>query len=162
MPDAVSPSFQRHYGLDWLRIGAFAILILYHVGMVFGALAVPRQARRRMVGGGADDGVQPVAAVAAVRRVGLCQPRAGEAQRDRDEVRATAIAAAAGAAGVRHRRHRAAAAVGRAVVAIWLHRRPRAFLAARLFPLRAAGADRAADLEPFCGSSAISGSTRWR
>lgn len=35
MPDAVSPSFQRHYGLDWLRIGAFAILILYHVGMVF-------------------------------------------------------------------------------------------------------------------------------
>ncbi|WP_294196608.1 acyltransferase family protein [uncultured Sphingomonas sp.] len=26
---------QRHYGLDWLRIGAFAILILYHVGMVF-------------------------------------------------------------------------------------------------------------------------------
>jgi hypothetical protein len=26
---------ERHYGLDWLRIGAFAILILYHVGMVF-------------------------------------------------------------------------------------------------------------------------------
>ncbi|SEL70506.1 Acyltransferase family protein [Sphingomonas palmae] len=26
---------QRHYGLDWLRIGAFALLILYHVGMVF-------------------------------------------------------------------------------------------------------------------------------
>ncbi|MFL0585426.1 acyltransferase [Sphingomonas olei] len=26
---------QRHYGLDWLRIGAFAILILYHIGMVF-------------------------------------------------------------------------------------------------------------------------------
>jgi hypothetical protein len=25
----------RHYGLDWLRIGAFAVLILYHVGMVF-------------------------------------------------------------------------------------------------------------------------------
>ena len=25
----------RHYGLDWLRIGAFAILILYHIGMVF-------------------------------------------------------------------------------------------------------------------------------
>ncbi|WP_199857179.1 acyltransferase family protein [Sphingomonas sp. EC-HK361] len=25
----------RHYGLDWLRIGAFALLILYHVGMVF-------------------------------------------------------------------------------------------------------------------------------
>jgi peptidoglycan/LPS O-acetylase OafA/YrhL len=26
---------QRHFGLDWLRVGAFAILILYHVGMVF-------------------------------------------------------------------------------------------------------------------------------
>lgn len=26
---------ERHYGMDWLRIGAFALLILYHVGMVF-------------------------------------------------------------------------------------------------------------------------------
>ncbi|HWK36863.1 acyltransferase [Sphingomonas sp.] len=26
---------QRHYGMDWLRIGAFALLILYHVAMVF-------------------------------------------------------------------------------------------------------------------------------
>lgn len=26
---------QRHYGMDWLRIGAFALLILYHTGMVF-------------------------------------------------------------------------------------------------------------------------------
>jgi len=25
----------RHYGMDWLRIGAFAILILYHTAMVF-------------------------------------------------------------------------------------------------------------------------------
>jgi surface polysaccharide O-acyltransferase-like enzyme len=25
----------RHYGLDWLRIGAFALLILHHVGMAF-------------------------------------------------------------------------------------------------------------------------------
>jgi len=25
----------RHYGLDWLRIGAFGLLIFYHVGMVF-------------------------------------------------------------------------------------------------------------------------------
>lgn len=25
----------RHFGMDWLRIGAFALLILYHVGMVF-------------------------------------------------------------------------------------------------------------------------------
>ena len=26
---------ERHFGLDWLRIGAFLVLILYHVGMVF-------------------------------------------------------------------------------------------------------------------------------
>lgn len=26
---------ERHYGMDWLRIGAFALLILYHTGMVF-------------------------------------------------------------------------------------------------------------------------------
>jgi glucan biosynthesis protein C len=26
---------QRHYGLDWLRIAAFALLIVYHVAMVF-------------------------------------------------------------------------------------------------------------------------------
>lgn len=28
-------SSQRHYGLDWLRIAAFGLLILYHIGMVF-------------------------------------------------------------------------------------------------------------------------------
>lgn len=28
-------TIDRHYGLDWLRIGAFGVLILYHVGMVF-------------------------------------------------------------------------------------------------------------------------------
>lgn len=26
---------ERHYGMDWLRIGAFALLIFYHIGMVF-------------------------------------------------------------------------------------------------------------------------------
>jgi hypothetical protein len=26
---------ERHYGLDWLRIGAFALLILYHTGMYY-------------------------------------------------------------------------------------------------------------------------------
>ena len=26
---------RRHYGMDWLRIGAFALLILYHVGLTF-------------------------------------------------------------------------------------------------------------------------------
>ena len=30
-----SPPFARHYGMDWLRIGAFALLILYHIGLVF-------------------------------------------------------------------------------------------------------------------------------
>ena len=25
----------RHYGLDWLRVAAFALLIVYHVAMVF-------------------------------------------------------------------------------------------------------------------------------
>ncbi|VWX52205.1 conserved membrane hypothetical protein [Novosphingobium sp. 9U] len=29
------PLSSRHYGMDWLRIGAFALLILYHVGLVF-------------------------------------------------------------------------------------------------------------------------------
>ena len=32
LPD---PTSGRHYGMDWLRIGAFALLILYHVGMGF-------------------------------------------------------------------------------------------------------------------------------
>ena len=29
------PTAARHYGMDWLRVGAFGLLILYHVGMVF-------------------------------------------------------------------------------------------------------------------------------
>lgn len=32
LPDPISG---RHYGMDWLRIGAFALLILYHIGMGF-------------------------------------------------------------------------------------------------------------------------------
>ena len=32
LPD---PTSGRHYGMDWLRIGAFALLILYHTGMGF-------------------------------------------------------------------------------------------------------------------------------
>ena len=32
LPD---PTTGRHYGMDWLRIGAFALLILYHTGMGF-------------------------------------------------------------------------------------------------------------------------------
>lgn len=36
-PVAASPEVRaaRHYGLDWLRIAAFGLLILYHIGMVF-------------------------------------------------------------------------------------------------------------------------------
>lgn len=30
-----SQTSQRHYGLDWLRIAAFALLIFYHIGMAF-------------------------------------------------------------------------------------------------------------------------------
>lgn len=32
---AASATTGRQYGLDWLRIGAFALLILYHIGMFF-------------------------------------------------------------------------------------------------------------------------------
>ena len=34
-PTSVPPAGQRHYGLDWLRIAAFGLLIFYHIGMVF-------------------------------------------------------------------------------------------------------------------------------
>lgn len=30
-----SPRSDRHFGLDWLRIAAFMLLIVYHIGMVF-------------------------------------------------------------------------------------------------------------------------------
>jgi len=29
------PPRERLYYVDWLRIGAFALLVLYHVGMVY-------------------------------------------------------------------------------------------------------------------------------
>lgn len=35
MPDTPAPLIPRHYGLDWLRIGAFALLIAFHVGLYF-------------------------------------------------------------------------------------------------------------------------------
>jgi len=31
----VESDLGRHYGMDWLRIGAFGLLIFYHIGMVF-------------------------------------------------------------------------------------------------------------------------------
>lgn len=35
MKPPATATIGRHYGMDWLRIGAFALLILYHVGMGF-------------------------------------------------------------------------------------------------------------------------------
>ena len=52
----------RHYGLDWLRVAAFAILIVYHVGMVF----VPWGFHAKSVHG-ADWVVLPMLAVNAWR-----------------------------------------------------------------------------------------------
>ncbi|WP_253716931.1 acyltransferase family protein [Sphingomonas sp. AP4-R1] len=34
-PSAPVPRPGRHFGMDWLRIGAFQLLILYHIGMYF-------------------------------------------------------------------------------------------------------------------------------
>ena len=36
----------RHYGMDWLRIGAFALLIFYHVGLVFSPWPYEHKAER--------------------------------------------------------------------------------------------------------------------
>jgi len=35
MGDAATRAAGRHYGMDWLRIGTFALLILFHVALVF-------------------------------------------------------------------------------------------------------------------------------
>lgn len=35
MDRAAATPIPRHFGLDWLRIGAFGLLVLYHAGMVF-------------------------------------------------------------------------------------------------------------------------------
>lgn len=35
VPNPTSHPIPRHYGLDWLRIGAFGLLILFHVGLYF-------------------------------------------------------------------------------------------------------------------------------
>lgn len=35
MSEGVRTTSSRHHGLDWLRIGAFAVLILYHIAMAF-------------------------------------------------------------------------------------------------------------------------------
>ncbi len=74
MPSTIA----RHCKLDWLRIGAFFLLILYRAGMVFapwgwhidGALVTPDWVTEPMLL------LNPVAAGAAVHRIGLCQPGA--------------------------------------------------------------------------------------
>lgn len=35
MPDPAMPQGERRSDLDWIRVGAFALLILYHVGMLY-------------------------------------------------------------------------------------------------------------------------------
>jgi len=35
IPAATARTSQRHYGMDWLRIAAFGLLILYHIAMAF-------------------------------------------------------------------------------------------------------------------------------
>jgi glucan biosynthesis protein C len=35
MPDPTMPQGERRSDLDWIRVGAFALLILYHVGMLY-------------------------------------------------------------------------------------------------------------------------------
>lgn len=35
LPDPASAPIPRHWGLDWLRIGAFVLLILFHIGLYF-------------------------------------------------------------------------------------------------------------------------------
>ena len=32
---SAKPAAERHFGLDWLRVAAFVLLIFYHIGMVF-------------------------------------------------------------------------------------------------------------------------------
>jgi len=32
---SAAPSPDRRYDLDWIRVGAFLLLILYHVGMFY-------------------------------------------------------------------------------------------------------------------------------
>jgi hypothetical protein len=35
VPNPAPHSISRHYGLDWLRIGAFGLLIMFHIGLYF-------------------------------------------------------------------------------------------------------------------------------
>ena len=112
-PPASCPDFdQRRYDLDWMRIGAFLLLILYHVGMYYVTwdwhVKSPYASSRDR------------AADACSRRRGDCRccscsgsrPRTCSSARPRAGSLA-ALRAAARAARVRHARDRAAAVVSR-------------------------------------------------
>src|SRR3546814_14325684 len=91
---------------------------------------------------------EPGSTDVAVRRVGRCWPRAVRQNAGDRRFPAAAQRAAAVAAAVRHGGGGAAADLGRADHAARLYRRLSPFLADRLFPLRHAGGDRHADVEP--------------
>jgi hypothetical protein len=73
---------ERLYGLDWLRIGAFALLILYHIGMFF-LLGLAHQSRAGAALARAADArhqsMAPLAAVPDLRRrpPPICSPANG-------------------------------------------------------------------------------------
>lgn len=69
-----SGTIERHYGLDWLRVAAFGILILYHVGMVF----VPWPFHAKLA---QEDRVAPVMMIANSWRLALLFLVAGYASR---------------------------------------------------------------------------------
>jgi len=74
-PSASEPiGIVRHYGLDWLRIAAFGILIFYHVGMVF----VPWPFHAKLA---REDWVAPVMMLANSWRLALLFLVAGYASR---------------------------------------------------------------------------------
>src|SRR3546814_18960370 len=113
------------------------------------ALGRPREDRAPAdLGGNPDVPDEPVATDVAVRRVGLCEPRADRQNAGDRRFPAAAQRAAAVAAAVRHGGGGAAADLGRADHAARLYRRLSHFLADRLFPLLHAVGDTLADLTP--------------
>src|ERR1700687_3395037 len=47
-PDFAPPRSERRADLDWVRIGAFGLLIFYHVGMMYVSLEVHLKSACRM------------------------------------------------------------------------------------------------------------------
>ena len=104
---------QRRYDLDWVRIGAFMLLILYHVGMYYVTwdwhVKSPHASARARAAHAAHVAVAAVAAVPGVRRRDRLLARAPR----RARVHRQPLGAPARAARVRHARDRAAAVVSR-------------------------------------------------